>query len=449
MPTAPVVPHNDEAERAVLGALLLDATVLDDLPLTAGDFYLERHQMMFDACRELAADGQPIDIRTLQAKLEQRGELERVGGMAYLAALDLDLPDIGRVGAYAGIVRERAVRRRLLTAAARLDQRARTGQADAATIAAIAGRELEELQDPAAAGELGAPSSPALLRQVIEETEKRYDQRAETGEAVLGLRTGVPRVDGLLSGLNRGLYLLGGPPGMGKTTFALQTALHVAREAPVVYATFENSAVDLVLKALCARAGINPRDVRRGFVNPGALTGAVAELAPLLAQLDIVDGDGRLTVGHLRARARRLLAARGARRCLIVVDYLQLWAKTSRELRALSDVRAKVDTLGGELIALAKQLDSPVLALSSQSRAGGGYGRGGGETALDSFKESGDLEYSADVALFLTEPKERTAEPPAVALDLTVRKHRNGPTGMVALVFLPEKGLLREEARAS
>ena len=162
-----------------------------------------------------------------------------------------------------------------------------------------------------------------------------------------------------------------------------------------------------------------------------------------------MDGDGRLTVAHLRGRARRLLAAQGAQRCLIVVDYLQLWAKTSRELRELSDVRAKVDTLGGELIALSKALDSPILALSSQSRAGGGYGRGGGETALDSFKESGDLEYSADVALFLTEARERKAAPPAVALDLTVRKHRNGPTGTVELVFLPERGLLREEMPAS
>jgi replicative DNA helicase len=446
--TAPILPHNDEAERAVLGAVLLDGGVLEDVPLTSGDFYLERHQILFAVYRELAADGSPIDIRTLQAKLEHRGELERVGGLSYLAALDLDLPDISRVSTYAAIVRERAVRRRLLQAAERLDRRARTGQADAATIAAIASRELEELQEPAAAGEAGS-SSARLLHQVLDEAQAHWKQRKETGEAVLGLRTGVPRVDGLLSGLNRGLYLLAGPPGMGKTTFALQTALHVAREAPVIYATFENSGANLVLKTLCARAGVNPRDVRRGYVDPGALALAVAELAPLLARVDVVDGDGRLTMGHLRARARRLVAAQGARRCLIVVDYLQLWAKTSRELRELSDVRSKVDTLGGELIALSKQLDSPILALSSQSRAGGAYGRGGGEAALDSFKESGDLEYSADVAMFLTEARERSAAPPAVALDLTVRKHRNGPTGTVELVFQPERGVLREEAPAS
>src|ERR1700730_7244859 len=108
MATASVLPHNDEAERAVLGAILLDSTVLEEIPLTTADFYLERHQAIFEACRELVADGAPVDIRTLQAKLEHRGEFERIGGLAYLAGLDLDLPDIRRVGAYAGIVRERA-----------------------------------------------------------------------------------------------------------------------------------------------------------------------------------------------------------------------------------------------------------------------------------------------------------------------------------------------------
>jgi replicative DNA helicase len=446
--TVPIPPHNDEAERAVLGAILLDAAVFEEIDLTAADFYLNRHQVIFDACRELAADGSPVDLRTLQAKLEHQGDFEQIGGLAYLTGLDLDLPDVKRVAAYAGIVRERALRRRLLMAAQRLERRAQTGQAEAGEIAAITARELEQLQEPAGSEERGGGSA-RLLRQVLEDAAARHDKRLATGQAVLGLRTGVPRIDGLLCGLSRGLYLLAGPPGMGKTSFALQTALHVAREAPVVYATFENSAANLLLKAICARAGINTRDVRRGYVAAPALERAAAELGPELGRLDVLDGDGRLTVAHLRARARRLMATAGERRCLIVVDYLQLWAKTSRELRGLNDARSKVDTLGGELISLAKQLDCPILALSSQSRAGGAYGQGGGEASLDSFKESGDLEYSADVALFLTEARERSAAPPAVALDLTIRKHRNGPTGLVELVFDPSRGLLREEVSAS
>ena len=440
------LPHNVEAERAVLGAVLLDSGVLEDIQLTSADFHLDRHRIIFEACRELAADGEPVDVRTLQAKLEHGGVFDQVGGLAYLTALDLDLPDIGRTASYARIVSDRALRRRLFQFGQRLQQRALTGQADATEIAAITARELEGMQD---ADIQGHRSAQQQLDRVLADTCARHRQRAETGEAVMGLRTGISRVDGLLGGFNRGLYLLAGPPGVGKTALAMQVALHVAREAPVVYASFENSAENLLLKALAGRAGVSYRDARRGFVSPDPLAAAAAELKPELARLDILDGDGRLTVGQLRARAKRLQEAHGARRCLVVVDYLQLWAKTSRELRDMNEVRAKVDALGGELIALAKQVDATVLALSSQSRAGGAYGRGGGEAVLDSFKESGDLEYSADVALFLTEAKERRAMPPALALDLTIRKHRDGPTGTVELVFQPERGVLREEARPS
>jgi replicative DNA helicase len=164
MAIAPVLLHRDEAERAVLGSILLDATLLEEILLTATDFYLERNQVIFDACRKLAANASPVDIRTLQAKLEHRGEFERIGGLAYLTGLDLDLPDIGRVGAYADIVRERASRRRL-QAAERLDRRVRTGQADATTIAAIASREVEELQTrPATSAAVREPPAAAVDR---------------------------------------------------------------------------------------------------------------------------------------------------------------------------------------------------------------------------------------------------------------------------------------------
>ena len=268
------------------------------------------------------------------------------------------------------------------------------------------------------------------------------------GEAVLGLKTGIPRLDGLLCGLQRGLYLLAGPPGMGKTSLALQMALQAAREVPVIFVTYENTGASLLQKALCSRAGLPMRDVTRGYADLEKLGTAAADLKPVMERLVLIDGDSRLTVGRLRARARRALEARGAKRCLVVIDYLQLWAKVSRELRELTDVRAKVDTLGGELISLARRLDSPVLAISSQNRASGNYGSGGGRAALDSLKESGDLEYSADAALFLTESSEREVDAPAKALDLTLRKHRHGPTGEVKLVFQPDRGVFREEAPA-
>ncbi len=436
-------PHSAESERAVLAAVLLRPELLADLDLAAADFYLDRHQWIFETYGDLAAAGEPIDLRTVQARLEQRGELARVGGLAYLAGLEVDLPDLGRLDAYAAIVRERALRRRLLETAERLEHQAGATDLEAATIVEAARRELERLELPGA--RRASPWAAELVGEVLAAAEARREERLRSGRVVLGLATGIPRLDGLLSGLQRGLYLLAGAPGVGKTTFSLQLALHAAREVPVVYVTFENSAASLLTKALCTAADRNSQDVARGFLGAEDLAPAAEALAEPLSRLLLVDGDGRLTVTELRALARRALTQHETTRCLVVVDYLQLWAKTSRELRGLADTRGRVDALGGELIDLARRLDSPVLALSSQSRVGGAYGRGGGEAALDSLKESGDLEYAADVALFLTAAKERTAQPPLRAVELTIGKNRHGPVGTVPLVYRPDRGWLREE----
>lgn len=438
------LPHSEESERAVLAAVLLDPAQLAELTLKAGDFHLPQHQILWRAFVELDEEGSPIDLRTVQAWLEQRGLLEGAGGLAYLASLDVDLPDLGRVDSYAAIVRDRALRRQLLGTAQRLAHQATVGELAAEAVAEVARRDLDLVEVSRTSGRYGA--AEGLLSAVLEDARERVAQRQATGRAVLGLASGIPRLDALLGGFQRGLYLLAGAPGVGKTTLALQTALHVSREVPVLYVTFENTAANLLTKALCVEAAISSADVARGFASTEALAEAGEKLRSQLRRLILIDGDGHWTVSQVAALARRTLEAQRQRRCLVVVDYLQLWAKTSRELRGLNEARTKVDALAGDLIDLARRLDSPVLALSSQSRTGGAYGRGGGENSLDSFKESGDLEYSADVALFLTAAKERTASPPAVAVDLTVRKNRHGPTGSVDLLFLPARGTLREVA---
>jgi replicative DNA helicase len=154
-----------------------------------------------------------------------------------------------------------------------------------------------------------------------------------------------------------------------------------------------------------------------------------------------------LTVPQVRACARRVMQRHQAPQCLVVVDYLQLWAKIGGDGRGTQQVRERVEALGWALRELAQELRSPVLALSSQNRAQRDYGRGKGTPALDSLKESGDMEYAADVVLFLTLASEGKAMPPAIALDLTVAKHRHRETGKVGLIFRPDIGVLREEAR--
>jgi replicative DNA helicase len=291
-----------------------------------------------------------------------------------------------------------------------------------------------------------------LLAPMLQDAEERAQQQERTGAPVMGVLTAVPGLDVKLNGLSQGLYILGGPPGVGKTTFAMQMAEAVAKaKTPALYVTYENSPENLTLKAVTRRTGTNPRLVARGLANMAALRAAAADWQPVAARLAIAEGNSKLTVAQIRALALRTMNRHKAKQCLVVVDYLQLMAKACAELRGLASVRERVEVLGSSLRELSTRLGSPVLALASQNRAQGSYGgtdneKGRGNAALDSLKESGDLEYMADVVLFLTESGKRSVTPPARAIDLTIAKNRHGDTGMVQLIFKPDAGEFREEA---
>lgn len=283
-----------------------------------------------------------------------------------------------------------------------------------------------------------------LVDDYLSEVEARRKQRETLGSAICGVPTGLSRLDELLNGLGTGLYILAGAPGVGKTTLTLQMAVHAARKGvPVVYVSYENSPSNLVGKALCATAGVPASEVERGMGHLAALRAAGSELEPALGRLGLVEGTCRLTVSEVQARALQVMNRHGSERCLVVFDYLQRAAHG----QGFEAIRHNVSALAGELRDLANRLGSPVLALSSQSRSGGNYGSGGGSASLDSLKESGDLEYSADVVMFLKASSERKAVPPARAVDLVLGKNRFGDVGTVPLVFRADVGVLREEKR--
>jgi len=280
---------------------------------------------------------------------------------------------------------------------------------------------------------------PDLLPEVIADVEARRQAVREQGTAAVGLPTGISRLDKLLGGLQPGLHLLAAEPGQGKTTFALQVASHVARVGyPVLFVSFEESLPRLTLKVICAQAGLETKKFADGYGDPTELERAAGAYGPKLAALYFVEGVARLTVSQTKAKALQVMSRQKVDKCLVVVDYLQRWAAGKREF---SEFRHVVSGLVSELRELALRLDSPILVISSQNRPGQG------SASLVSLKESGDLEYSADTALFLVEAQKRAATPPARAVDLVLEKNRYGDKGRVELIFKPDVGVFREEAR--
>lgn len=344
--------------------------------------------------------------------------------------------------------------RRLL---AESQERLAAGLADDSVTGAELARQLEEegAKVQAAIRELEAGRATYafdLVADVIADARARRNERVETGKPVTGIRSGLSSLDEITGGFEEGLYLLAAGPGVGKTTLATQVSKAVAGAGdPVVFVTFENSPANLLTKMLCSEAGINTRDVQSGYADPEKLQQAATKLAPVLSRIVLVEGSGRLTVAQVRARALQAMNRCSTSRCLIAVDYLQLWAKASQEMRGLMSVRERVEALAAELRQLSARLKNPVLAIASQNRVGAGvdYKRSGGGGTLDSLKESGDLEYAADVVMFLAQSTERAAAHPAQAVDLSVAKNRNGETGKVELVSRPDLGVLREQAPAS
>jgi replicative DNA helicase len=280
----------------------------------------------------------------------------------------------------------------------------------------------------------------ALAQDVLSLAARRLEQRRATGKPVTGIPTGLARLDQLVNGWFPGLHVIAAGPGVGKTTLCLQFAWEALRAGfPVLYVTYENAPRNLLLKLLCARAGLSPADVERGFADMDKLLAVEEEHAELLNRFHLVEGDGRLRLDAVESALRNLLPA--GRQALIIFDYLQRAAHSL----GYEQLRQNVSLLTGELRDLSTRLDCPLIAISSQNRAAGDYGKGG-SGSLDSLKESGDLEYGADTVSLLYSPNDASAAPPARELELKVAKNRFGAVGQFRLIFRPDTGVFREKA---
>jgi replicative DNA helicase len=425
-----VPPQDLDAERSVLGAMLLEKEALNEVfqSLHPDDFYRSAHSRIFEAMMGLYERSEPVDEITLTAELRHLGFLENVGGAAYVASLTERVPTAANVSHYSQIVRNHSISRKLIHAATTI---AGSGYEP--------GVSIDALLDQAESKIFEITSSRTQqdffpLKTVVKEAFKRIEKLYEQKSAVTGVPTGFTDLDKLTSGFQPGdLIVVAGRPSMGKTALALNIAQYAAQSAKVPSAVFslEMGREQLVMRMLCCEARIDAQRMRGGFLKDTDWP-KLAQAAGTLAEAPLyIDDTGALGIFEMRAKARRLQAEKGLG--LIVIDYLQLMhgpaAKEGRE-REIADISRG-------LKALAKELSVPVMALSQLNRSL--ESRQDKRPMLSDLRESGAIEQDADVIAFVYRDEYYNEESPDKGIaEIILGKQRNGPTGTVRLAFINE-----------
>ncbi len=425
-------PHSLEAEQSVLGALLIDTTSWDQVAdiIATEDFYRPDHRLIFEALAELVQSGRPGDVVTVAEQLERRARLEQAGGLAYLGTLARDTPTAANVRAYAQIVRERALMRRLIE----------TGRSIAASVFADEGLTARELVDRAEArvfeiAEQGARAGSGAVRvsALLPPLIDKIDDWHTHPDKLRGLATGFADFDRLTGGLRGGdLVIIAGRPSMGKTTLAVNMAEYAAvspdSKASVAIFSMEMPSEQLVTRMLSSIGHVPLNSIRTGRVSDDDWVRITAATHQLSEARIFIDESAGLTPTELRARARRLKREHGLD--LIVVDYLQLMqVPGTKENRA-----TEIAEISRGLKALAKELNVPVLALSQLNRSV--EQRTEKKPVMSDLRESGALEQDADMILLIYRDEvydKNTTKKGMAEIDLA--KHRNGETGTFVLTF--------------
>ncbi|MCD6422174.1 replicative DNA helicase [bacterium] len=429
-----IPPQSLEAEKSVLGAILIDPEAFIKVAdfLQAGDFYDEKHQIIYETMEKLFAKGSPIDLVTLTEELRRRKKLKRVGA-SYLSELASFVPSSAHVEEHAKIVADKAALRRLISAASQIIEECFDAQEEADRVLDRAERLIFSVSEQHRRTEF------VSLHDALAETYERLERlHEEKSGGVRGVPTGFPELDNILSGFQPSdLIILAARPAMGKTSFALNIALNVALKAeiPVGIFSLEMSKDQLIERLLCMDAQIDSWKMRTGklsdedFSRLGESMGRLSE-APIY-----IEDTPNLTVSELRAKARRLQAEHKIG--FLIVDYLQLM-QGERGTSSDANRVQEISEISRGLKALARELNVPVLALSQLSRAV--EQRHPQIPQLSDLRESGSLEQDADVVMFIYREDyyDKDTDRKNIA-DILIRKHRHGPTGEVELYFVAEQ----------
>ncbi|MFL6206051.1 MAG: replicative DNA helicase [Acidimicrobiales bacterium] len=432
-PAGRVPPHDLQAEESLLGAMMLSAGAIADAAgtVTTADFYKPAHGHIFDAIHTLYASGQPIDAVTVADELRRAGLLDAIGGTGLLAQILSVTPATTNAARYAQIVEEYSLLRRLVGVAGEIAELGYSVPEDVQKALDRAESLVYEVNERRVTDSMRELSS--LLSENLDHIEALH----EAGSAITGTPTGYLDLDMLLSGLQpSSLVIVGARPAMGKTSFALGMLAHAALDAPdpkpCLFFSLEMSHLELTQRLLCSEAKVDSHRLRNGQLK-GDDWSNISRAMGRLGQAPIwIDDNPNLTIMEIRAKARRLKSQVG-KLGMIVIDYLQLMTgRSSAENR-----QVEVSELSRGLKILARELETPVVALSQLSR--GLEMRADKRPMLADLRESGSLEQDADVAMFIFREEIYDPKPEnAGQAEIIVAKHRSGPTGIVSLAFLPQ-----------
>ncbi len=438
--------HEDlAAERAVLGAIVMDNSVLPNVAeqVTKDDFANAAHAEIFDAMVALDSRNSRVDWLTVSEELKTRGQLAGVGGPSYLQTLDQLVPFSANAVEYAKIIKDQSTRRGLAKAGREIHELASQETGNVLELVDEAGRKVFQIAESRQQGDLRS------MQDLMDEALTLLDTMKKNTSGITGTATGFIDLDNQLTGLHGGeLLVLAARPGVGKTSLAMNIAIHVALKEQKAVAVFslEMPSVQLLTRMLATHARVDMKKLRGGRLTPGDEERIQQAANELYGCKMYVDDTGGLSSFDLRAKARRLKQKEDSLG-LIVIDYLQLMHQKGKvESRQL-----EVSEISRGLKQLAKELSVPIIALSQLNRKV--EERKGGKPMLSDLRESGAIEQDADVVMFIHKEDEGEdgAPPPpgrtSMPVELIIAKQRNGPVGSIDLIFLPEYTRFESRAR--
>lgn len=436
-----IPPHNSEAEKSILGGILLDDEKIMDAAeiISAKDFYDSRLGTIFEAMIKLFEKQSPIDVLTVTNQLKAKKKFKEVGGAAVLSEIVAETPTAAHTEEYAKIVKQNSIRRQMIALGAKINEFAFDEKEEVENLLDKVEQQIFEISETAVERDF------THISLLLEKTYEQAEQLANNPDALRGIPTGFRDVDKILGGMqNSDLVILAARPSVGKTAFSIDIARHIAtaEERKVGFFSLEMSNAQLMDRLLAQEVGVGLWKLRTGQLQDNEFADMAEAMGRLSESGLYFDDTPGLSIMEMRTKARKLKMEHGLD--MVIVDYLQLMQGNTKENRT-----QEVSEISRFLKNLARELDVPVLALSQLSRAV--ENRADRIPQLSDLRESGSIEQDADVVIFLH--REETFDPDTERKgigDLIVAKHRNGPTGQVELAFIHEQARYRDlDARHS